>query len=355
MATAFGATTPPSPAISGLFGSPVPPTTGTPPYAPGVPPNPYTPIPTNGTPNISNPGLLGGIPGFTPGPNVPDMSPLANVPQLSETDLAAKQTADYGQAKQNVGLETRGALSGLSGSMAGRGIVGSGVEGRGQYNVVGQGQQQLGAVDAAQAAELANMQQQVATTNYQGNITQRGQTNERDIAGFQGDINERGQTIGAQEANLNALVSQRGQSLNAVTGLVGSLAGANAGGGSGGGDFNSGGGGGGGGYGGGVNTNGMDSGQAYDANQNTLKGQSQSLQGQNLNNTLLSQQAGYNSYLANQGYLTPQQQFSENALSGLYGALGINIPGTGASATQAQAQQNPYNRIGGVGTARMYA
>ena len=129
-------------------------------------------------------------------PVTPPPAPAAVAPMVMP-DMSAANAAGFAQAKDSVGEQMRGALTGLSGAMAGRGLAGSGFEGAGASQIVQQGQGQLGDVSRQQAVTNANLAQQAATTNYQGALTGRAQD------------------IGEQEASQNSLVSQRGQTMQA--------------------------------------------------------------------------------------------------------------------------------------------
>jgi hypothetical protein len=143
---------------------------------------------------------------------------------LNPADTTAKNAALFGAAKDQVGQETRGALTGLAGAMAGRGIVGSGVEGRGQLGVINQGQQQLGATTRQNAVTDAELAQRNAEMAYQGSITQRGQDIGQQTAQTGFDVTQRGQDISSQQQSAqNALqaalaqygggITQRGQNI----------------------------------------------------------------------------------------------------------------------------------------------
>ncbi len=172
----------------------------------------------------------------------PSVQPLKSadvaVPTLAPVDTSAATAAEYGRAKDKVGLETSGALAGLRSTLGGRGMLGSGAESRGTQKVINEGQQGLSEVDAAQAGKAADLAKQEATTNFEGGIAERGQTlgaNESANAqalsaattGYQGAIAQRGQDITAQNAN-NQIALQRAelasqQRAEALRGLVASL------------------------------------------------------------------------------------------------------------------------------------
>jgi hypothetical protein len=140
--------------------------------------------------------------------------------RLAIPDTSAAQSAEFARAKDLAGLTARGALTGLAGAMAGRGTVGSGVEGRGQQAVINAGQQQLGEVGRQQAITGAELAQKQAETAYQGGITQRGQdisaqgdaatrALQESLAQYQGGITQRGQDIGQQQFGANLNLSQQ--------------------------------------------------------------------------------------------------------------------------------------------------
>lgn len=146
---------------------------------------------------------------------------------LSAPDTSAAENASFARAKDQVGLQTRGALTGLAGAMAGRGVVGSGVEGRGQLGVVNQGQQQLADVSRQQAITHADLAQKNAEMAYSGGITQRGQDIGQNLGNGQlalgaynsgiqqrgQDIQQRGQDMSQQNAQ-NQLALQAAQAQN---------------------------------------------------------------------------------------------------------------------------------------------
>lgn len=135
----------------------------------------------------------------------------ADVANVKGPDMSAANAAEFARAKDQIGLTSRAALQGLSGAMAGRGVSGSGVEGRGQVSAINSGQQQLGDVSRQQAINNASLAEQNALASYQGDITQRAQNLQNDQAIFSGNITQRGQDLSAQQAAEAALVAQRGQ------------------------------------------------------------------------------------------------------------------------------------------------
>lgn len=179
------------------------------------------PPPTAGGSGGSSMAALQGLSSFQPSAQPMPQAPTANsfptssaqgttpppLAHLAAPDSSGAQANEFARAKDQVGLQTRGAITGLAGAMAGRGTVGSGVEGRGQQQIVGQGQQQLGEVSRDQAITGANLAQKDAEAEYQGSIAQRGQDISREST-----INS--QMLEARGQDINNLNTARGQQLS---------------------------------------------------------------------------------------------------------------------------------------------
>lgn len=144
----------------------------------------------------------------------PTMAAAPGRETLSDVDFQAANAAEFARAKDQIGLQTRGALTGLSGAMAGRGITGSGVAGRGIASVVNQGAQGLSNVTRQQAITGAEMAQKNAEANFQGGITQRAQDMQRDATSASLGVTQRGQDMSAEDAIRNALITERGQNIS---------------------------------------------------------------------------------------------------------------------------------------------
>lgn len=129
-------------------------------------------------------------------------SPPPALGQVRGPDSTAANANIFARAKDQVGATARSALTGLAGAMAGRGTVGSGVEGRGQSRVVNEGQQQQGEVTRENAIQDVNMAQKNAELTYQGSITQRGQDISR-------EANINNQMLTARGQDMNSLQAQR--------------------------------------------------------------------------------------------------------------------------------------------------
>lgn len=180
----------------------------------------------------------GGVPSAPPPPSFSSFSGGASgapgggggtpppVPQIAAPNTAGANANAFARAKDQVGLQTRGALTGLAGAMAGRGTVGSGVEGRGQQGIINQGQQQLGEVSREQSIQDSQLAQRNAELAYSGGITQRGQDishidtqNSQALTGRGQDMSyastNRGQDITQQDAIMGNTTAMRGQDIQA--------------------------------------------------------------------------------------------------------------------------------------------
>lgn len=139
--------------------------------------------------------------------------PPSEVGAIQTPDATASNAAAFARAKDQVGQTARGALTGLSGAMAGRGIVGSGVEGRGMVSAINQGQQTLGDVSREQAITGSTLANQNAVTGYQGAITQRGQNLAATQAANAQMLQARDQDIAQRGQDINSLSTTRQQDL----------------------------------------------------------------------------------------------------------------------------------------------
>ncbi len=129
-------------------------------------------------------------------------------PQLQHVDTTAATDAAFGAAKDQTGLETSGALTGLRSALAGRGMLGSAAEIGGTTGVIEKGQQELGAASRENATTQADIARQEATANLGADVTSRGQDINAEEAAYQGQIAQRGQDISAQTAQ-NSLAMQQ--------------------------------------------------------------------------------------------------------------------------------------------------
>jgi hypothetical protein len=126
--------------------------------------------------------------------------------QLQHVDTSAANAAAFARAKDQVGQTTKGAMTALKSVLASSGRLGSGSESRGSASVVNRGAQNLSDVSRQQAITDADIARHEAETNYQGDITQRGQDLESSRAAA--ELAER-----AREAEFSGNISMRGQDL----------------------------------------------------------------------------------------------------------------------------------------------
>ena len=128
------------------------------------------------------------------------------VAPIQAPDFSAAQSAAFARAKDQVGLEAQGALTGLRSALGGRGLLGSGAEYQGTQNVITRGMGELGDVSREQAIQGAGAQERAASLGYTGGIQQRGQDiqSQQAQAGLQAQI---------AEANQRAMLTGRGQDI----------------------------------------------------------------------------------------------------------------------------------------------
>jgi hypothetical protein len=97
-------------------------------------------------------------------------TPTITAPSYTPTKVSSgispeANAATYGAAKEKIGLEMQAAMHGLRGSLAQRGIVGTGIDAEEQGKVYTQGLGQLGGVNRQIAADDAQRQLTADTTN----------------------------------------------------------------------------------------------------------------------------------------------------------------------------------------------
>ena len=126
---------------------------------------------------------------------------------LAPVDTSAATSAAFNAAKDQTGLETSGALTGLRSALAGRGMLGSGAEVGGTTGVINEGQAELGNASRANATTQAGIAQTEALANQSANVTTRGQDVNAEEAAYQGQVAQRGQDIAATTA-ANSLAMQ---------------------------------------------------------------------------------------------------------------------------------------------------
>lgn len=169
-----------------------------------------------GTWTPTMPGTGSGMPSGAP----PHVAPLAPV------NTSGAASAAFGRAKDQVGQTSAGAIAGLRSSLGGRGMLGSGSEGRQTAGVINAGQAQLGDVSRQQAITDATRAEHEAQTNYEGGLTQRGQDLSASNAGHLADLEARGQDLTARGQNIGheefaskAEAEARQAQLDAILGL----------------------------------------------------------------------------------------------------------------------------------------
>lgn len=87
----------------------------------------------------------------------------------------ASESAAFGRAKDRAGLVARGSLDSAQDVLAGRGLLGSGLESKAYQDVIGKGATDLTDVVRQQAVDSVDRAERRADTEYGGAITQRGQ------------------------------------------------------------------------------------------------------------------------------------------------------------------------------------
>lgn len=133
------------------------------------------------------------------------------VGHVAAPDNTAANSAAFGRAKDQTGEITRGAMSGLRSSLAGRGMMGGGAESRGTASVVNRGASNLANVSREQAIQDSNQKADFAKMGYEGDISQRGQDLSTATA-------NRGQDLSAALGEYQGGISQRGQNMVSRTG-----------------------------------------------------------------------------------------------------------------------------------------
>jgi len=96
-------------------------------------------------------------------------------PAAPAVDPQAAKDAAFARAKDKIGLDTRASMTALRESLAGRGALGSGVEGGGMASLLGEGAGNLSDVVSNQTAYDVAGNNARADRNYEGALKQRGQ------------------------------------------------------------------------------------------------------------------------------------------------------------------------------------
>jgi hypothetical protein len=165
------------------------------------------------------------------------MSGNPAVPQISMPDRSAAENAVFGAAKDQVGLETSGALSGLRSQLASRGLLGGQGEYVGTQGIFNQGQQQLGDVTRTQAEtnladqmdiNKANLaaQSQARGEDISAATARRGQNMDYTLGGQAQQVTQRGQDIQYAESQAQLALTQSLQQAALRQSILSGIAGA---------------------------------------------------------------------------------------------------------------------------------
>ena len=159
-------------------------------------------------------GLYNKLINMNPWGTVPGGGPggggTPSVSTIPYPDLAPAQQAAFARQKDITGQTTQGALTGLQQALAGRGMLGSGVEAKGTQAILQQGAGQLGNLSREQAIQQTQAAQKAAETAYQGAITQRGQDIQQQIESQRTAV----EAWRAQEEALKGLFGSLGLNMN---------------------------------------------------------------------------------------------------------------------------------------------
>lgn len=101
--------------------------------------------------------------------------PQATYGGAGGADVKAAEDAIMARAKDRAGLISKSAMTGLRDSMASRGLLGSGIEGEESAKIMGGAAGGLGELNREQMIQGVQGAQHAADTQFQGDITQRGQ------------------------------------------------------------------------------------------------------------------------------------------------------------------------------------
>lgn len=152
-------------------------------------------------------------------------APLSPHAKLNLPDTEAAQSAIFARAKDQAAQTARASLDALAGELSSRGMGGAGYEASGIGERLSRSANTVGEVSRAQATELADTQAEAARTEYQGDITQRGQDMSAQEAAAQNALSRaqlalsgRGQEIGAREAASRDQMSRLDLILKALSG-----------------------------------------------------------------------------------------------------------------------------------------
>ena len=102
-------------------------------------------------------------------------SGTASLPPIAYPDAQAGVDAAFARGKDKAAQNARASLTGLREAMAGRNMLGSGVEAAGSAEIVGRAGQGVNEIIREQSIQDAMLANQRANQEYQGRIQQRGQ------------------------------------------------------------------------------------------------------------------------------------------------------------------------------------
>jgi hypothetical protein len=138
------------------------------------------------------------------------------IPDPQSPDFTKANTAAFGRAKDQVGRQSRAAVSSLRDELGASGMGGSGAEAAGIRDVVRAGQGELGEVRRDQAMSEAQRAADFAKLAYEGALQQRGQ----DISIRGEDVTQRGQDVGALSSQYMAQFSSQNSQMQQLMALL---------------------------------------------------------------------------------------------------------------------------------------
>lgn len=132
--------------------------------------------------------------------------PGGPVPHVGPADPTAANAAAFARAKDQAGETARGALTGLTSQLGAHGQLGSGAGARATGGIVNRAAQGSNEITREQAIQGVDTNNRFAETNYQGDITQRGQ----DLAAQEAAANRSAQLRAQQMQGLLSVINSSG-------------------------------------------------------------------------------------------------------------------------------------------------
>jgi hypothetical protein len=129
------------------------------------------------------------------------------VAPIQMPDMTSSNNAIFAQAKDKVGKLSRSSLDSLAGELGSQGMLGSGAQVQATRDIVANNAGEMGQVERDLATKNADTALDVAKTNYQGSLTQRGQDIQSQEANARLALEERQQ----QYQLLNMILSGMGR------------------------------------------------------------------------------------------------------------------------------------------------